>query len=240
MSRFSTRSCALALALSIVGTLVVAGSSEAQFGGGGMGEGITERYNKAKKGGNIGDYARRLTDDEPEIRLEAVKSLGDSGDPKAIEHLIQAITDPDVRVQAKAVEYLGKIRATDATFALVQRLFLADTPDPLRHRILNALGQIGDPSSAKPLAEFLSRDTDPDLRGTGIYALGEIGSPNARPDLVAMLETEENAGLRRLIQEAITKIDTRQAAPPKKEGPFLSPLEAALQTDDQQQQQQRQ
>lgn len=239
MSRSSSRARALALIFGLAGVLV-AGPARAQFGTGDMGEGITERYNKAKKGGNIGDFARRLNEDEPEIRLEAVKSLGDSGDPKAIEYLIQAVGDRDVRVQAKAVEYLGKIRATDATFSLVQRLFLTETPEPLRHRILNALGQIGDPSSAKPLADFLSRDTDPDLRGTGIYALGEIGSPNARPDLVAMLEAEKDAGLRRLIQEAITKIDTRQAAPPKNEGPFLSPLEAALQTDEERQQQQRQ
>jgi HEAT repeat protein len=199
------------------------------FGGGDTN--VTERYNKAKKGANIGEWVRRLNDDDPETRLEAVKSLGESGDAKAVEPLMQAAGDQDPRVQAKAVDFLGTTRATDATFFLVQRLFLADTPDPLRHRILNALGKIGDPAASRPILDYVSRDTPLDLRGTGIFALGEIGDPAARGDLVAMLDSERDARLRILIQEAVTKIDTRQAAPQKNEGPFPSPLEAALQTE---------
>ena len=206
-------------------------TAHAQMGFGGGDTNVTERYNKARKGANIGEWVRRLSDEKAETRLEAVKSLGDSNDPKAVEPLMQAVGDLDPRVQAKAVDYLGQIRATDATFFLVQRLFLAETPDPLRHRILNALGKIADPAASRPILDYIERDTPLDLRGTGIFALGEIGDPGARGDLVAMLDKEQDNRLRRLIQEAVTKIDTRQAAPPKNEGPFPSPLEAALQTE---------
>lgn len=210
-----------------------AASARAQMGFGGGDTNVQDRYNKARKGANIGEWVRRLGDDDPETRLEAVKSLGDSGDPKAVEPLMQAVGDPDPRVQAKAVDYLGTTRATDATFFLVQRLFLAETPNPMRHRILNALGRIGDPSATRPILDYvyISRDTPPDLRGTGIFALGEIGDPAARSELVAMLEREQDQRLRRLIQDAVTKIDTRQAAPAKTENAFPSPLEAALQTE---------
>src|ERR1051325_9757087 len=50
---------------------------------------VQSRYNKAKKGANINEWVKRLSDDDPDKRLEAVKSLGDSNDPKAIDYLIQ-------------------------------------------------------------------------------------------------------------------------------------------------------
>ena len=226
------RRLSFGLSIACTCTVLWAGAAAAQMGFGSGGDSdVTTRYNKARKGANIDEWVRRLTDESPETRLEAVKSLGDSGDPKAVEPLMQAVGDLDPRIQAKAVDYLGTTRATDATFFLVQRLFLADTPDPLRHRILNALGKIGDFSASRPILDYVAREAPLDLRGTGIFALGEIADPASRTDLVAMLDSEQDSRLRRLIQEAVTKIDTRQAAPAKNEGPFPSPLEAALATD---------
>lgn len=236
MQRSSFRACIFSAAIGLVG--LTAGAALAQFGGSGIGSGsdlgggVTERYNKAKKGVDVDDFARRYMDEDPTIRMEAVKSLGDSGDPKAVEHLMMAVGDKDQRIQAKAVDYLGKIRATDATFFLVQRLFLAETPEPLRHRILNTLGLIGDPAASKPILDYVERDVPNDLRGTGIFAIGEIGDQASRPGLVSLLENEQDARMRMIIQEAINKIDTRQAPPPKNDGPFLNPLEAALQTEE--------
>ena len=79
------------------------------------GDRVRDRVNRKKKGGNITEWVRRLQNDRPETRLEAVKSLGDSKDPKAIEHMMSATADGDIRVKVKAIEYLGTLRATDAT-----------------------------------------------------------------------------------------------------------------------------
>ena len=57
--------------------------------------GVQARYNKAKKGTDLQEWVRRLGDDDPERRLEAVKSLGDSNDPKAVDYLVQAVGDSD-------------------------------------------------------------------------------------------------------------------------------------------------
>ena len=54
------------------------------------GDRVRDRMNRKKKGANIQEWVRRLGNDRPETRLEAVKSLGDSKDPKAIEHLVNA------------------------------------------------------------------------------------------------------------------------------------------------------
>src|SRR6266849_11018247 len=64
--------------------------SGGESAGGLAGNRVQERMDKKKKGTNITEWVRRLRNDRPETRLEAVKSLGDSKDPKAIEHLVGA------------------------------------------------------------------------------------------------------------------------------------------------------
>ena len=71
------------------------------------GDRARDRVNRNKKGANITEWVRRLNNDRPETRLEAVKSLGNSKDPQAIEHLVNATADIDIRVKIKAIEYLG-------------------------------------------------------------------------------------------------------------------------------------
>jgi HEAT repeat protein len=221
---------------------LTASPAAAQYGGGspgglgssGLGFGndsMRERYNKAKNGANIDEWVRRLGDDDPAKRLEAVKSLGDSGDPKANAYLMQAVGDSDPRIQTKAVDYLGRTRATDSTLFLIQRLFMTGTNEALRHRILMALGKIGDSRASRPILEFVERDIAPDIRGTGIYAVGEIGDLSIRDDLMAFRDREADPRLRRLADEALAKIATRQAVPVRDAGAFPTALDAALQTE---------
>jgi HEAT repeat protein len=204
------------------------------FGGGssptglGQGDSLSDRYNKAKRGANIEEWVRRLGDDNPETRLEAVKSLGDSGDPKANDYLMQAAGDPDPRIQSKAIDYLGKIRATDATIFLIQRLFMTGTTDPLRHRILMALGKIGDSRASRPILEFLERDAAPDIRGTAIYAVGEIGDVTIRDDLERLRDREPHPRLKRLVTDALAKISARQPQRVEEAHAFPTALDAAL------------
>ncbi len=126
---------------------------------------------------------RRLDANDPVKRLDAVKSLGESNDPKAIDYLIQAVNDADPRVEAKAVDYLGKLHAADSTPFLIQKLFTVGTRDRLRQRIVMTLGKIGDPRASRPLLQFVSQDINPDIRGAGIYALGELADESLRQDL---------------------------------------------------------
>src|SRR5262249_15873427 len=153
---------------------------------------VQGRFNKAKKGANLQEWVKRLSDDDPERRLEAVKSLGDSNDPKAVDYLVQAVGDSDPRVEAKAIDYLGKIHAVDATPFLIQKLFTVGTKQKLRHRILMALGKIGDPRASKPILQYVMQDDNLDTRGAGIYAIGEIGDQSVREELKLYTEIEEN------------------------------------------------
>src|SRR5262249_28233944 len=169
---FSSRRLGLCLVLTFLLMPVLA---SAQISG----QQIRNRYDKNTKGASIDDYVKRLASDDPEKRLEAVKSLGASKDNKAVEYLIQALGDSDMRVQAKAVDMLGEMRATDATPVLIQSLFLRTTETQMKQRILASLGKIGDTRAARPIMEFLQRDLDQATRGTAIYALGAIGAPES-------------------------------------------------------------
>lgn len=173
------------------------------------GDRARDRVNRQKKGVNIQEWVRRLKNDRPETRLEAVKSLGDSKDPKAIEHLMNATADVDIRVKIKAIDYLGTLKATDATPVLIQQLFLRDVGMGVKQKVLVALGKIGDPRGADPIVEFLKRKLDPQTKGTALFALREVGNDNVLSYLDTIARTDTSPPLRRLAAEAAEDIRHR-------------------------------
>jgi HEAT repeat protein len=162
---------------------------------------------------DIDESTKNLRDEDPGVRLEAVKALAASQDKKAVEHLIEATADLDPRVKIKAIDALGTLRAADATPVLVQVLYMRESEPWLQQRALVSLGKIGDTRSAKPIADFLSRDSDTATRGTAIYALGEIGDPNSVPDLKRIGDGSSDETIQRLVRDAIAKIEQRQINP---------------------------
>jgi HEAT repeat protein len=195
----------------------------------GTSNGARQRYEKATKGANIDDYVKRLGSDDPEKRLEAVKSLGASKDKKAVEFLLQATGDTDVRVRAKAVQMLGDMRATEATPVLVQYLSQRGTEPQMKQLIIASLGKIGDPTAARPIMEFLRRDLDRESRGTAIFALGEIAAPESVSELQQIEASDQDDRIRQLAADALVKVQHSQAAKSKEaKGPadtFLKPDE---------------
>ncbi len=188
-------------------SLVVGGTAAAQISS----QQIRQRYEKNTKGTSIDDFVKKLESQDAEKRLEGVKSLGASKDNKAVEYLIQALGDPDMRVQAKAVDMLGEMRAADAAPVLIQYLFLRTTEAQMKQRILAALGKIGDARAARPIMEFLRRDLDPATRGTAIFALGDIGAPESAEALSQIAQADQDATVRRLAGEALNKVQAHQA-----------------------------
>jgi HEAT repeat protein len=171
---------------------------------------VQQRYKEASSGKSIDDYTKRLNDPDPATRLDAVKSLGESGKEEAIEYLIQATGDSDEGVRIKAIDYLGKLRATAATQILVQKLFMRDVPVPVQQRILVSLGRMGDVRAAAPIAEYMTRDIDAATKGTAVFALGEIGDQASIPKLQAVqTDPQSDAHMQNLAGEAVAKINRR-------------------------------
>jgi len=168
------------------------------------------RSDRERVGTNFEEMVRRLEDPQAEVRLEAVKNLAESNDPRAPQYLMEAVGDSDPRVAAVAVDALGRIGAKDASTFLAQRLFLASSSPGLRQRILVALGRIHDPAAARPVLDFTQSESDPKIRGTAIRVIGEIGDDSTLPALRTFAEQEKDPQIKALIQEAEAKIEARQ------------------------------
>jgi HEAT repeat protein len=173
---------------------------------------LRDRQNRGQvTGPKVEDQVKKLESDEPAERMEGVRNLSESTDPKAIEYLMVAADDPDQRVSVKAIDTLGHMKAKEAVPEFVQKLFLRDTDQAKKARILAALGKIGDDRATSPLVDFLSRDADQPIRGHAIFALGEIGDARAIPGLEKFASTTHDAALRTLATETARKIRERPA-----------------------------
>ncbi len=170
---------------------------------------LRQEKQKRGTGPEIEEVVRRLANDRPETRMAAVKSLGEMQNPKVVDYLLNATADSDIRVKVKAIEYLGKMRATDATTALAQQLFLRDVHTGVKKKVLIALGKIGDPRGATPIIEFMSRDLDEPTLGTALFALKEVGTEDVLTFLDEFSRIEESVQLRRLAADAAMDIRTR-------------------------------
>src|SRR5262249_39045600 len=173
---------------------------------------IGVRHQNSTMGRTITEWARHLDDADPSQRLEAVRLLAGSGDPKANEFLIRAMDNPDERVATAAVDSLGKLGAKEASDVLAERLFLAGTSAASRQHILVALGRIRDPGSARRGLDFAQAEPDPDLRAVAIRVIGEIGDDSVRSDVQKLSESETDPRLKTLMQDAVAKMAVRQGS----------------------------
>jgi hypothetical protein len=198
----------------LVALLAAPSSAPAQATGETARERLRDRYRPGRDdSGNVSEAARKLRSENLAERLEAIRMLAGSSDPKSVDYLLAAASDADIRVRVKAIDELGNRRVSDATPLFVQQLFLRETDPAIQQRVLAALGKIGDPRSTKPICDFLSRDLDASLRGTAIFALGEIGDRTALDVLTRLAANATDPVTSRLADEAARKITHRAPRP---------------------------
>jgi hypothetical protein len=173
---------------------------------------LRDRANRGQvTGPKVEDQVPKLESEDPAERMEGVRNLSESTDPKAVEYLIGAANDTDERVRVKAIDTLGQHKAKESVPLFVQKLFLRDTDQSTKAHILAALGKIGDERATTPLLDLLSRDVDRPIHGNAIYALGEIGDARAIPGLEKFASSSDEGALRTLAAETARKIRERPA-----------------------------
>jgi HEAT repeat protein len=114
----------------------------------------------------------------PAVALGAIK------DRRAVEPLIRALADPNVRVYSRAAEALGQLGDLRAVEPLIQSL--SDSDSDMGSSFAEALGQLGDPRAVEPLIRALA---DPGRRVPSVAAeaLGQLGDPRAVEPLIRAL-----------------------------------------------------
>jgi HEAT repeat protein len=155
---------------------------------------------------------RKFEAEDLPTRLEGIAAMGQidkKDEPRALAYLLSAANDPNLSVRSKAIDTLGHMRATEATTSLVQRLFMRDTDDFTRRRILAALGMIGDKRATEPLLDFAGGKSNVMTRAGAVYALGEIGDEKALPGLEEIASRGMESSLRDVAKVAIQRIRSR-------------------------------
>lgn len=159
--------------------------------------------------GKIGDTRRleqlikAFRDEDWSVRCEVVVVLGEIGDPRAVEPLIRALEDESLFVKWQAAEALVRIGSL-AVDSLIEALEKENIPAPVRHKVAEVLGRIGEDRAVEPLIKALENENSR-VRATAAEALGKIGDFRAAKPLSKVLG-DENEHVRIKVLEAAEKI----------------------------------
>jgi len=130
-----------------------------------------------------------LKDNDDLVRSYAAEALGNIGDPRAVEPLINVLKDDNKWwVREKAAKALGEIGDAAIDPLIVA---LKDNDIGVRENAAEALGEIGDARAVEPLMVAL-KDNDSRVRFSAAKALGEIGDLRAVIQLIAALKDNDH------------------------------------------------
>jgi HEAT repeat protein len=128
--------------------------------------------------------------DDIEHLIRQLRS-GNRDDLRAVEALIQALTDHGSPLHKYAIEAIGKTNAPQTFFdALLQAL---DDHDDwrLREEAAWALGEIGNPKAGNRLLDLLTNDGVGDVIDVSRHALVKLGDKRIIPYLIANLASSQ-------------------------------------------------
>ncbi len=111
-------------------------------------------------------------------------TLGDIGDRRGVETLINFSNRPDYNISLSAIKSLGKIGDFRAVEPLIKALKIHNKY--IRREAATALGMIGDQQAVEPLIECLS-DPDKYLRHIAAKALYNIDDPRSTHALIGYM-----------------------------------------------------
>ena len=120
---------------------------------------------------------RLKNDDENSVRCAAIASLGEIGDPSAIEALGEGLKDPDKTIRIWTTEALKKIQDPRVIVHMISAI--SDKDETVRLGASACLAEhasVGDPSAIGGLGEVL-KDPDETIRIYAVGALGKIHDP---------------------------------------------------------------
>lgn len=131
-----------------------------------------------RDGSNSGEIVLPyLQADDPEVRAQAAKVLGDAKVNAAASQLVTLLQDPSDRVKYFSAETLGKLGHKPAFEALTDLIIATGDSDPhLRHGLIHAISQL---DLEEKIIGF-SKHPSSDLRIAAVVALRKMNSPGLK------------------------------------------------------------
>lgn len=137
------------------------------------------------------------------LQTELALVLGEQGDREVLPRLLHALSscDDPPRCQ-RIVRVLGKLRDTRAVQALREALPRLD----VRREVVDALGEIADPTTLQPLIDCLLQDVYVPVRVAAARALGNLQAPVARQALLQAAERDTESAVVTAARLAATRL----------------------------------
>jgi len=184
---------------------------------------------QVKNSEEITKLLKALNDDDDTVRKAAIRTLGELGDSRAVDSLVQLlkpyetfIPDDDTvgryrdanryddvhEAIAKALGAIGDARAVPQLIEVLgdddnHHVFLA---------VAEALGTIGDSRAVSPLIEVIGVCSKYG-QTIALKALGAIGDPQAVEPLIEMLNSNKYYDVRKAVAEVLGAIGDSRAVP---------------------------
>lgn len=135
---------------------------------------------------NIQELIEDLSSIDYSKRRNAAEALGDYGDCRAVDPLIQILSDRDQEVVYAGIIALTKLRDPKAVGPLL--LLLDHSEIVVTGMAIDALGEIGDRRAYERIVRFLYSD-DPDIVESALEAIGKLRDPLAYERIVNIYKT---------------------------------------------------
>jgi HEAT repeat protein len=141
--------------------------------------------------------AKLLASPDGELVMFALQILARIGDVSATPGILPLLHHADPNVAQAAVEALGRLRATAAVPALLEQLHGNLW---LQLAVVNALGEIGDPTAVTALLTLVP---DSFVAEQAVRSLQRIAAPESLEPLLGLLTAVHERPLREVILEAV-------------------------------------
>jgi HEAT repeat protein len=141
-------------------------------------------------------------------KLEAIQALGEVGDERAIEELIEALGDDDPDVARAAAQ---AVCARDIDHACDRLAHALSSPNRrLAETAAAALVDLGDEAADCLVGQLAS--LSPQARRLAVESLGSIGGEKLKDVLLPLLATEPDPEVRTAVAVALSRVDGATAA----------------------------
>lgn len=121
-----------------------------------------------------------------EFSYRIISVLGEMGNPRATEVLLETLKDENEWLRGASIVALGKLKAREAVEPLSEILRKSNEPT-LSRVIIESLGEIGDERAIDVLSGYLKSD-DKNLRYVAVQALGKVRSTRSAELLLPLLK----------------------------------------------------
>lgn len=161
--------------------------------------------NRRRMTANVSSLMKAANDPTPEVRLAALKRLGDLSSAAVLPDLLGLLLHAELPAERDAAGQTVSLvcnkadRPEDCVTQVVAKLSTA-TPAQ-KSALLRVLGTTGGPRALDAVRSAV-KDPSPDVRAAAIRALGDWKTADAAPDLLALAQSVEHPTERTLCLQA--------------------------------------